>query len=187
MLSSFISSEVKRKLLQYFILKNKEGTVRGIAEELQANPSQVSRELKKLEETSLLIMEKRGNQKNYSLNLDCNFVDDLRGFLLKTSTFQDILKNQLKNIKNIKCAFIFGSYAQNNFNSNSDIDLFIIGEPDVHNLNKVIHKIEKKIGWEINYVVMPKEEFNSKKQHGFIKNILQNEKIPIKGDINEFI
>ena len=96
------------------------------------------------------------------------------------------MKAVLSKIKNIKTAFIFGSFAKKNEDSLSDIDLMIIGNPDEDLLIPEIIKIENGIGREINYHIFSAEEWAEKikQKDNFIENILSGEKIFLIGEKN---
>ena len=78
-------------------------------------------------------------------------------------------------------AFVFGSFANNKYNADSDIDLFVVGKTSNFELNKKIKPIEKKIGREINQVVWPLEDLKSKSKSSFIKDI-KNKNVLMKID-----
>ncbi len=178
-----ITSHVRSDLLIYFLIQNKEGSIRGIAKFLGKNPMQIRLELLKLKKAGILTLKEIGNQKFFSLNPFCTFLDELRGLLIKTSGYDLKIKDIISNINKIEIAFIYGSYVTGGFSAKSDLDIFILGEPDLNILNKKIHEVEKQINREINYVVMPRKEFEVKKKYGFVKNILKNKKIFLIGVI----
>ena len=69
----------------------------------------------------------------------------------------------------------------------SDIDLFIVGEPDEARLLREINKLEGKLRREINYSIFKKEEFrqNVKEKDSFIMDLVKNPKIFLIGDSND--
>ncbi len=68
----------------------------------------------------------------------------------------------------------------------SDIDLLAVGAIDERSFHKTISNIEKEIGREINYTLMTRQEFDEriKKSEPFLKRILEEQKILIKGTLN---
>lgn len=181
---SLITSTVRVKILNYFLFVNTGGdSIRGTARFLNENPAQVRKELINLEKSGILSKKKTGNQNIYSINPRCNFIDDLKNLFFKAGGYTTKIKNVMSNIEGIQLAFIYGSYANEDFSEKSDVDVFILGEPNLNVLNKKIHEVEKQINREINYVVMSRKEFEVKKRYGFVKNILKNKKIFLIGVI----
>jgi predicted nucleotidyltransferase len=83
---------------------------------------------------------------------------------------------------------IFGSFAGGTEKSDSDIDVFIIGDIGLRTVSKVLKEPSLKIGREINPHVMTVKEFvtrKSVKEH-FVKNIIDSPKLMIIGTENEF-
>ena len=63
---------------------------------------------------------------------------------------------KLDEVGNIKLAILSGVFVQN---SGSNVDLLLVGKPTHAKLKKFISTIEKKEGRELNYSVMPYDEF----------------------------
>ena len=55
------------------------------------------------------------------------------------------LRNELAKINKIKTAIIIGSFASKKEHEKSDIDLLVIGNPDITKLNKKISFLENKL------------------------------------------
>ncbi|MGB9719645.1 MAG: nucleotidyltransferase domain-containing protein [Candidatus Anstonellales archaeon] len=180
-------TETREKVLLLLLVENFKGSIRGIAKKIGSTPAHVRKELKNLEEIGILKKEKIANALIYSTNEKCPFIDELRVMLLKIKGAHILIKKEISKISGIDCAFIFGSYAFGKMDEHSDIDLFIIGKPDMKKLNSALFELEKKINRKISFFVYTKEEFKSKKDIAFIKNILSNRVIPIVGDVDEFI
>jgi len=86
--------------------------------------------------------------------------------------------------KKIKMAFVYGSFASKSQKATSDIDLMVIGNPDISNLNEKIARLEKRLKREINITIYTWEEYKAKKefQSGFILDLLKNPKIMLIGN-----
>jgi len=87
----------------------------------------------------------------------------------------------------IDFAFIFGSFANGEEKSTSDIDLFIIGEIGLRELSKQLKEPVKILGREINPHVMDAKEFVKRKinQENFVTRVLEAKKIMIIGNEDE--
>ena len=78
----------------------------------------------------------------------------------KTIGIKGLLKDVLEKIKGMETAFIYGSFAKNEENAKSDIDLFIIGDTNLRAVVGVLGKLQLKLGREINPVVYTQSEFS---------------------------
>ena len=132
----------------------------------------------------LFLREKVGNLTYYSLNTSFPLYEELKAIVSKTIGIEYILKEGLKAIESISVAIIYGSVASGEDTGNSDIDILLIGNPDMDELVNNVQEMEKKLGWEINYVLYTPEEFKRKKeaQNTFIIDVLQNSKVFIIGE-----
>ena len=94
---------------------------------------------------------------------------------------EKLIANQLKKIKEIKEAYIFGSYAKGNFEAESDIDVLIIGSHHIIEVTKIFLLLQKKIKREINVVDLTEKEFCKRKNNKdeFIADIFSNKIIKI--------
>jgi len=70
------------------------------------------------------------------LNAEHPLFDDLKNIISKTVGGERSLINILSS--NEKIAFIYGTFALRRQKATSDIDLLIIGNPDISNLNEKI-------------------------------------------------
>lgn len=131
--------------------------------------------------------ERIGNMRFFWLNKEYSLYDEIRSIVSKTIGLEAKLKSTFEEVGSIEIAFIFGSFATDRFNQNSDIDLFIVGSEDDNMIIKKITELEDEISRKINYHVYSKQEILKKKdiQDSFIYNILHREIILLKGDINE--
>lgn len=180
-------SKTRMALLSLLLLTRFSGSIRAVSREIGISPAYVRKELENLKKAGILKKEKVASATIYSMNEKCPFLDELKALIVKVSGADILLRQELTGIKSIQCAFIFGSYASGRMDEHSDIDLFIVGRPDMKKLATVISKMEKKLGREISFFVYSPEEFRHKKDSAFIKNILSNKIIPLVGDADELI
>jgi len=90
-------------------------------------------------------------------------------------------------LKNIKLAFVFGSFARNKEDYYSDVDLMIIGKPDENKIVTIVSKIETEISREINYSIFSANDFKKgiHEKEVFLEEIIDKPKIFIISDQNE--
>jgi predicted nucleotidyltransferase len=160
--------------------------VRQIALILKEDPTNVSREMAKLEELGILRSKRNGNLKHFQTNQECPFFEELKGLVLKTSGVAGRIRAALDKLAGIEYAFIYGSFAKGEEKADSDVDLLIIGDVDMDRLDSDLGKLEKMLGREFNYVLYSKEEFKSKRKakDGFLMDVLSGKKIMLVGAEN---
>ncbi len=182
-LQKLFTSKIRYKILeQFFVFNNKNINVRSISRLINSAVPPVSRELHNLEEAGVLKSIKNSNGLYYQLDENCEIIPELKALLMKTSSYKEKIKKELKKVKSIKKTFIFGSYAEGTQTAKSDIDIFIIGEPDLNKLNLIINKLEKNIHIPIEYIVMPEKELLKRDKSAFVKNVLKSKKIFLIGE-----
>jgi len=177
-------SKIRKKLFEYFIIHpNEEFYLREISRLIDEDATNLSRELKRLEEEEIFVSEIKGKQKYYKLNKNYKFFKELKNIVSKSVGIENRLKEFFKNSQ-ANAVFIYGSYASNKMTVESDVDLFIIGDDNNGEILDKIEFLEKEIGREINYRIYSSDDFQkaSKEKNSFILNILKNKKIFIKGD-----
>jgi predicted nucleotidyltransferase/predicted transcriptional regulator with HTH domain len=182
------NSKLRNKLIAYYFSNiDAEHYLREIASILNLDPGNLSKELNALEKEGVFISQVRGRIKLYRLNKSYPFFNELKSIVFRSIGIEGSIREVLRKIDGIEIAFIFGSFASAKELANSDIDLFIMGNPDEKILNRNISEIEKKIGREINYLLWPKKEVikKLKEKNSFLKEIFANKKIFIVGTQNE--
>ncbi|MCJ7486313.1 MAG: nucleotidyltransferase domain-containing protein, partial [Candidatus Aminicenantes bacterium] len=73
-----------------------------------------------------------------------------------------MLGDELRKVKGVSFAFIFGSYAKGRMRSDSDIDLYVVGRPDEDDVYRAVKSVEDAVGREINYHIASEVEFARK-------------------------
>ncbi len=143
----------------------------------------IQKEIAHLKDLDLVTSERDGNRLYYTANSDHPLYKEICGLVEKTSGVAERLKELLSSVKDVDCAFIFGSYAKGNEKSHSDIDLIVIGNVGLRTLSSVLKNLTAQIQREINphtYSMKTWKERLKKKDH-FIKSVLSEEKIFLIG------
>jgi len=83
---------------------------------------------------------------------------------------------------------VFGSIAKGTENSNSDVDLMLIGDINQDAFTSALSSIEGKIAREINYHIYSNQEIikKIKEKDGFVSNIFLSPIIKLKGNPYDF-
>lgn len=85
-------------------------------------------------------------------------------------------------------AFIFGSYARGGDDVTSDIDVFVLGDPDWKTLNDLTSQLYEEIRREVNFVTYQEVDLRKRVEEGsyFLKELRDSPKIWIIGDQGGF-
>ncbi|MDI6777741.1 MAG: nucleotidyltransferase domain-containing protein [Patescibacteria group bacterium] len=175
-------SKITIKVLRYFLLNRKRRHyVNELADLLAVDPGNLFRKLKELESEGILVSEMQGNQRYFKLNKKYPLLRELEHFFRAKYGIEEMLKQKLSKLKGLREAYIFGSYAKNSLQQESDIDLLLIGDHSSLEAKKLILSVAKEIQREINIVDFSSAEFKKKKKAGddFLKNIFSHKKIKI--------
>ncbi len=151
---------------------------------------QVQRALKTLQEVGLISVRPCGRQIYYKVIKSHAIFEDLKKLFLKTIALGDSIRDALIPLGNkIHFAFIFGSIAQGNESSDSDIDLFILGEVTLRELSKALGYLSKKLKRELNPVLFGIDEFKKRLSNNdhFLIEVVNKSKIWIVGDESEWV
>jgi len=188
MLEKLLKSGAETKVLG-IVLFNDALHLREIARRAGVSPYEAKRELENLASIGLLAREPRGNQVIFHLNKACPFLKELKLLYFKTDGAGEALRKELDGVEGIKFAFIFGSFAEGRESEGSDIDLMVIGSASEEELIRRITPLQRKLGREINPIVWSKRDFEEKARgnSGFLKTIVKNDRVWLRGDEAEFI
>jgi predicted nucleotidyltransferase len=189
LLSSLLFSEYRKRILGLLLL-NPEASyhVRELARLTNTAAGTLHKELTKLTAGGILQSKKVGNQVHYSANMQCPIFNELASILRKTSGLVDVLAEALSSVQHqISMAFVFGSVARGEQQTNSDVDVMLIGDLSFGDAVQCLHNTQTILQREINPVVYSIHEFEQriKSNDSFIKEILDKPKLFIIGTENE--
>lgn len=177
-----LRSKLRRELLTFFYVNRSARVyVRQLAAILQADSTNVSRELARLEREGFLRAEPEGRQIYYSLNRAYPYLKPVLALLQGSVGMEPTLKEALRVIPGIRGAWLYGSFAKNEADAASDIDLLLMGEPEQLRLAAEIRKAEKKLRREINYTVFTPQELNRRLGEGdaFVTDIWNGKRVEL--------
>jgi predicted nucleotidyltransferase/predicted transcriptional regulator with HTH domain len=180
-----LRSELRRKVLTFFYVNRATRVyVRQLAGALQADSTNLSRELARLEREGLLQSEVEGRQRYYRINRSYIYLKPLFAMLQGSIGVQPALQRALEAVPGIESAWIFGSFAKNESDAASDIDLLIVGRPDQAQLASSIRATEKLLRREISYTVLTSQELASRLAAGdvFLNDIWNGKRIGLVGN-----
>ena len=175
-------SEARRRLLTYYFTNPSARLhLRDLAERLDTDPSNLSKELRRLEREGLFRSEISGRQKYFQLNRQYPLFGEVRRIVEKTIGVAAVIRGSLKKIGGIEEAYLYGSFAKNQQDAASDIDVLVIGAPRGETLAQAVRKLERRLGREINYTTLTSREVESRRarKDAFLENVWHNKRIPL--------
>jgi predicted nucleotidyltransferase/predicted transcriptional regulator with HTH domain len=176
-----LHSKVRQRLLTYYFANPAASVhLRDLAGRLDVDPSNLSKELRGLEREGLFRSELSGRQKYFRLNTDYPLYAEVRGIVEKTIGAVPLLAHIIRSVARVQEAYLYGSFARNQQDAASDIDILLIGDPNAEDLAQAIETVERRLGREINYTTFTSEEFKSRlaSHDSFLENAW-GERVPI--------
>ncbi len=169
-----------------FTNPDKEYYVRELANLIDEDAGNLSRELRRLEKEGLYKSNIRGALKLYSLNKRYSLYNEIKKIIFKTEGVEGTIKKLILGYNDISLAFIYGSYAKNKQRGKSDIHLLLVGSFPVHKFTEKIRELESMLGREINFTYYSEEEFKKEKvkKGTFLNMVSRNKVILLKGTLD---
>lgn len=144
----------------------------------------MSREVARLEEAGLLRSRRRGRLRLVEANDQLPYYHELRALLIKTIGPAAVLAAELSGVAGISKAFIFGSWAARYHGEKGpaphDIDLMVIGEPELDVLYAACRRAETQLHLDVNPVVRSSTEWR-RRGGGFLADVRKGPLVPVVG------
>jgi predicted nucleotidyltransferase len=179
-----LRSKARQRLLAYYFANPTTRLhLRDLAVRLNIDPSNLSKELGRLEREGLFRSEVSGRQKYFQLNREYPLFAEVRSIVSKTIGASSLIAQSLKKIEGIEEAYLYGSFASNQQDAASDIDVLVIGTPRDEVLAEAVRKIERQLGREVSYTVLTRKEFDSRRtrKDAFLENVWHNKRVSLIG------
>lgn len=188
-LAKLFGSDLKIKLLRLFLNKPDEVFVLPeIAKRLNANSASLKKQIKELSalnfikpDSKKLIIEfknkkqKKTKIKGFRLNNFFPFYWPLKNLILDTPAIsREIIVEKLKGAGKLNLIILAGSFVQDD---KSKLDLLVVGDRlSRAKIDKAIKSIESSIARELNYSIMPTDEFKYRRnmRDRFLYDILES-------------
>jgi predicted nucleotidyltransferase len=160
-----LRSRARQRLLAYFFTNPAARLhLRDLAGRLSLDPSNLSRDLRRLEREGLFRSEVSGRQKYFRLNREYPLFREVRSIVEKTIGAAPLIGRALESLGGVEEAYLYGSFARNQQDAASDIDVLVIGNPDAETLAEAVRKLERQLAREISYTVMSRGEFEHRRE-----------------------
>lgn len=124
--------------------------------------------------------ERVGNQRRYRINTSFPLYPELRSICLKSFGLGDRLKEALAPLASrIMEAFVYGSVAKGTDRSDSDIDLFIVGDVSLFDVAPIAEAVSQEIGRRVHAQIYEPEELASLSDDKVLRSILSGPRIEV--------
>ena len=163
-----------RLLGQLFLYPEREQTI-GDLEAATGVPQQtLSREVNRLIEAGLLEDRRMGRLHLVRPNRSSPYFPELAGLLLKAVGPVSVLSDLLTRVAGVQESYVFGSWARRYHGepglTPGDIDVVVIGDPDVDEIYRACSEAGTILGQEVNPVVMTPAEWDESRT-GFVRQV----------------
>lgn len=187
-LNDIITSKVRVKILDLFYSNLTEMYhVRGIVREVGEEINAVRRELERFEKVGILKKEPRGNRVYYFVNKDYSGYGDLLQIVSKSTGLGNAIIESKNKLGKVAIVMFSGKFARRKPRKDDSVDVLVVGEIVLPELAAIIRTYESKLGREINYTVMTREEldYRKKRRDPFLQSIFLGSRVMIIGDEEE--
>jgi predicted nucleotidyltransferase len=155
----FRSPEQERLLGELFVFADGPISLSGLAARAGTSLGGTHKEVERLESAGLIRSTTQGRSRLIEANPSSPVYQELRSLLTKTLGPEPLLRSALANIDGIQDAFIYGSWADPAQKSPADIDVLVVGEPDVGDVYDAASTVEKVVGRPVNVTVRSPSEW----------------------------
>lgn len=165
----------------YFTNPTARHHLRDLAGRLDIDPSNLSKDLARLQREGLFQSELSGRQKYFRLNREYPLFSEVRRIVEKTIGAVPLIAQSLRQVEGVDEAYLYGSFARNQQDAASDIDVLVVGGPKGGILAEAMRRLERQLGREINYTVFSRKEFDSrrKRKDAFLENVWHNKRVSL--------
>ena len=153
-----------------------------IARRMGVPSSSLQRELQNLTQVGILKTHRQGRMAYYQANKESPVFAELRGLLLKTVGLVDVLADALKPLAaKLTLVFVYGSIASGTEQSDSDIDLMVVGKVAPAELALPLRRARELLGRTVNPTVYTPAEFDKKRaaKDSFLRQVLAKPRLVV--------
>ncbi len=189
MIEQLFGSKTRVKLLSLFF--NNPGRpfyVREITRKIDEQINSVRRELANLLSIGIVSSDGSNNRLYYEVNIKYEYYEQLRSIftsmpvetnsIMEETREEDQIVKAIKSSGSVDYAFLSGSFV---LGSNTNVDIFVVGDVNKARLAKAVSELEKSLGRELNYSSLTQSEYQYRLglSDRFVTNLLEAKKIVI--------
>jgi DNA-binding transcriptional ArsR family regulator len=185
LLAPIFRSDGQARLLSTLLLTGDELSVTDLAKRAGLAYPTAHREVARLVDAGILSERQVGRTRLISANGESPLVDPLREILTVATGPVVVLAEEFSGIDGIESAFLYGSFAARMLGDAGpaphDIDVMVLGEPDVDAVYEACARIEAAVHRPVNPTILTPEEFAA--PSGFLDNVRSGPAVPVIGEL----
>lgn len=185
LLAPIFRSDGQARLLSTLLLTGDELSVTDLAKGASLAYPTAHREVARLVDAGILSERQVGRTRLIRANGESPLVDPLREILTIATGPVVILAEELARIDGIESAFLYGSFAARMLGDAGpaphDIDVMVLGEPDVDAVYEACVRIETAVHRPVNPTILTPEEFAA--ASGFLDNVRIGPAVAVIGEL----
>ena len=155
---------------------------REVIRRTQASPRAVQVALEQLARQGIVRSRRLGNLRLWSLARDNPLLRPLQELAKRTVGVPGRLMDLLSRVTGLDLAFIYGSYALGTEDAASDIDVFVLGQPNWKTLAGVLNELRRELGREVNVVAWTTDQLRESRTTPFYRSLVRGPKIWLIGE-----
>ncbi|MGI8518533.1 MAG: ArsR family transcriptional regulator [Acidimicrobiia bacterium] len=180
----FKSGEQARVLSELFVFAREPLALVTIAERAGVSSGGAHKEVARLEAAGLVTSQRVGRTRLVAADPHSPFYSELRGLLTKAFGPKVLLTEALAKVPGVRKASIYGSWAASELTPMRrparDIDVLVLGSPDLQLLYTAVDQVEAMVGLPINTTVFASEEWEAD-ESGFAETVKSGHQIDLIG------
>lgn len=174
LLPIFRSQNQLRLLGHLFLRPEVEHTIADLETATGIPQQTLSREVARLARAGIIRDRRQGRMHFVAANQAGLYFPELAGLLLKALGPRQALVEELADIDRVREAYIFGSWARRYQGEAGtppgDVDVVVIGEPEVDAVYEACRRVARRTGQEVNPVVLSQREWEAM-ESGFLREV----------------
>jgi hypothetical protein len=186
LLAPVFRSDAQARLLASLLLTGDELTLSQLAERAATPYATAHREVARLVDAGILTERTVGRARLIAGNLESPLVDPLRRILAVSAGPALYLTEELRRIEGVQVALIYGSFAARASGvvgpPPQDVDVLIIGTPEVEAVYAACERVEAKVGRAVNPTIFTPAEVESGEYRGFLDQVAALPRLPLIGE-----
>ena len=160
MLDTLITSKTRVKLLMKFFLNpGTRAYLRELAAEFGESTNSIRVELNRLSEAKIISSENVGRTIEYHANTEHSLFNELQSLVRKYAGVDQLIETLIKNLGDVKTAYLVGDYARGI--DSGLIDIILLGKINKMELDRIAERRSRDISRKIRPMVITVKELRS--------------------------
>jgi len=158
-----------------------------LSKDTGVGPRAVQQEVSRLLRLGLIRERRSGNRRYFRAERSHPAFRPLSELIRVTVGAEPILRTALQGDSRIRLALLFGSMAHGTEDSESDVDLLVVGDLSLGELLEVVSPAQDALGRAINPVLMSPHEFSERRARSehFVTRVLKSGPLVLVGSLHD--